>query len=170
MKTTSKTMKISVITAASALALFGGAFVSTASADSTATPTPTVSPAPTANPFDVQVNDESDAQALIGDNQDELDILNAQVNADVSDEDAQAETPEAPEIDTEVEAIDAENQQESDSFNEDITQAEQSGNHDDAVELAAAASIVTSVTAPEAAAMASDDNEAHAILVGTVQK
>ena len=172
MKKTSGNMRIAALTAAGALALFGGAFASSASADSTPTPTPTptISSASSSNAFDAEVNDETDAQALIGDNQDEQDVLNAQVNADVNSEGAQAETPEAPEVDTEVDAINAENQQESDSFNEDVTQAEQSGNHDDAVELAAAASIVTSVTVPEATAIAADDTEAHAFLVGTVQK
>ena len=170
MKKTSGNMKLTALTTAGALALFGGAFASSASADSTPTPTPTISSASSSNAFDAEVNDETVVQALIGDNQDELDILDAQVNADVSNEDSPAETPDTPEIDIEVDAINAENQQESDSFSEDVTQAEQSGNHDDAVELAAAASIVTSVTAPEVAAMASDDNEAHAILVGTVQK
>lgn len=170
MKKISKTMKISVLTTASALALFGGAFASTASADSTPSPTPTVSPAPNTNPLDVEVNDETDVQALIGDNQDEQDILDVQVNADINDEDAQAENVDAQENDTEVDEIDAENQQESDSFNQDITQAEQSGNHDDAVELGVAASIVTSVTVPEAKAMAADDTEAHVILTGVPQK
>lgn len=163
-------MKISVLTTVSALALFGGAFASAASADSTPSPTPTVSPAPNTNPLDVEVNDETDVQALIGDNQDEQDILNVQVNADINDEDVQAENVDAQENDTEVDEIDAENQQESDSFNQDITQAEQSGNHDDAVELGVAASIVTSVTAPEAKAMAADDTEAHVILTGAPQK
>jgi hypothetical protein len=63
--------------------------------------------------------------------------------------------------------LDAENQQEAESFNHDIADAEQSGNQDDAVELGAAASIVTSVTAPEVTAMATDDTEAHAIIPGT---
>lgn len=173
MTKTSRTMRISVLTTVSALTLFGGAFVSTASADNTPAPTPTVSPAPNTNPLDAEVNNETDAQALIGDNQDEQDVLNAQANAGVNNEDAQAETPEtpeAPEVDTEVDAVNAENQQESDSFNEDITQAEQSGNHDDAVELEADAAIVTSVTVPEATAIAADDTEAHAIITGVAAK
>ena len=170
MKKTSRTMRLSVLTTVSALALFGGAFASSASADSTPTPTPTVSTAPNANPFDSQVNDETNVQALIGDNQDEQDMLDVLINADVNVGDVQSENVDIQENDNGVDEIDAENSQEGDVFNQDIAQADQNGNHDDAVELQIDASIVTSVTAPEAAAMASDDNEAHAILAGTVQK
>ena len=170
MKKTSKTMKISVITAVGALALFGGAFVSTASADSTATPTPTVSPAPTTNPFDAQLNDEADAQTLIGDNQEEQDLLSAVATIDLTDEATVDENADVQEIDNGVDEIDADNNQVTDSFNQDITEAEQTGEHEDAVQLGVDAAIVTSVTVPEAHAMAADDNEAHGLLTGSVQK
>lgn len=135
-------MKILALIAVSALALFGVAFVSSAFADETATPTPSISPLPTGSTSDSESSEESEAP-----------------------EETEAVEPE--EVDTEVEELDAENQAEGDAFDEDIAEAEQSGNSEDAMELKEAASIVTSVTVPEVTEMAADNTEAHAIITGT---
>jgi hypothetical protein len=161
MKSRSNRVKIQALAAVSALALYGVAFGSSAFADETATPTATISASPADSNSDTQSSDESDAQAVLDGSS-----LSLAVSTDLPSE---TDSVEPAEIDTEVEALDSENQQEADSFNQDITDAEQSGNQDDAVELGVAASIVTSVTAPEVTAMATDDTEAHAIITD-VQK
>ena len=152
-------VKIQALAAVSALALYGVAFGSSAFADVTATPTPIISPLSADSEIDIQSSDESDAQGVLDGSSSTL-----AVSTDVPSE---TDSVEPAEIDTEVEALDAENQQESDSFNQDITDAEQSGNQEDAVELGVAASIVTSVTVPEVTAMTTDNTEAHAIITGT---
>lgn len=155
----SRRVKIQALAAVSALALYGVAFGSSAFADETATPTATTSTLSANSNNDLQSNDENDALAILDGTSSTL-----SVSDDVPSE---TDSVEPVEVDDEVEALDAENQQEADSFNQDIADAEQSGNQDDAVELEAAASVVTSVTVPEVKAMAQDDTEAHAIVMGT---
>ena len=170
MRSSSKTMRISAVTAASALALFGGAFGSAAIA---ADP---VAPPSIVNPLDAAVNDQSAAQAILGNNQSTLNVLTSEVEAAEADEAAEApedaeavEAAEVEEVDNEVEAIDTENQQESDSFAQDVADAVQAGDSQDAEDLSQDAAIVTTVNAPEAQDMSTDNSEAHAIIVGTTK-
>ena len=161
-----------VVTTAGSLTLLGGVLVSAASADTTPSPTPSASPKPTVNPLDAQVNDESDALELVGGNQVGQNMINDQVTEDSTSNDGegQDENSSVQENDNEVDDLNAENQQEEDSFTQDINSAEQDGDHDDAVELIAAAAIVTTVTAPEVQAISNDDSQAQAIIVGTSTK
>ena len=176
MKKPSKTMRISALTAVSALALFGGAFGSAAIAADTPTPSPTATATPTSNPLDAAVNDQSAAKAILGNNQSTLNVLTSEVEAAEADEAAEApedaeavEAAEVEEVDNEVEAIDTENQQESDSFEQDVADAVQAGDSQDAEALRQDAAIVTTVNAPEAQDMSTDNSEAHAIIVGTTK-
>ncbi len=170
MKKTSKTMKISVLTTVGALALLSGAFTSSASATDTPSPTPTVSPAPNTNPLDIEVNDDLDVQAVIGDDQSLQDLLNAALDAQLNDENAQGENVDVQENDTDLDELEAEDQGEIDSFNQDITQAEQNGNSEDAADLKIDVSIVAGVSAPEIKAVAADDTQAHALITGVPAK
>jgi len=172
MKKTSKAVKISVLTSVSALALFGGAFVSGASATETATPTATASTSTTVNPLDVAVTSDDEVQALIGDNQDEQDFLNVQIDAQNADQNVQEENDnvDVQENDSQLDELNAEDQAENDSFNQDIAQAEQSGNNEDAAQLKVDASIVTGVNDQEIKAVAADDTEAHVIITGVPAK
>ena len=99
-------------------------------------------------------------------------MINDQVTEDSTSNDGegQDENSSVQENDNEVDDLNAENQQEEDSFSQDINSAEQDGDHDDAVELIAAAAIVTTVTAPEVQAISNDDSQAQAIIVGTSTK
>jgi hypothetical protein len=157
MKSRMSAKGVSALIAAGALAISGVAMGSSAFA-ADPTPTPTVS-APSIG-----------VQGLIGDDQEVADFLDtalASVNADVN---AQAGSELAMENDDEVDAVNADNQDEQASFNEDISAADQAGDSEDAAQLSTDASIVASVTAPVAQAMASDDAQAHAIIVGAPLK
>jgi hypothetical protein len=141
---TSRKIKISVLPAVGALVLTAAAFGSSAFATDTATPTPSVSPSVPSS------DDEIDVQAILGG--------------------LQANSVDVQEVDDEVDAVNNDNIQEQASFDEDINAANQSGNNEDAAQLAESASIVTSVTAPEVNAMTADDNEAHLLITGTPSK
>lgn len=172
MRRNMKAKKALVVTIASSLTLFGGALVSAAYADTTPSPTPSISTQSDVNPVDAKVNDETDASVVVGENQDVKNLISVQVAEDInanSNEDQNGDS-NVQENDIQSDDLIAENQQEDDAFNQDINQAEQNGNHDDAVELAAAATIVTTVTAPEIQAMSNDDAQAQAIIVGTPTK
>ena len=149
---TSKRIKLSVIPAVGALILAAAAFGSSAFATDTATPTPTPTVSSNSDEGDVSVatNDEVVVQSILGD--------------------VQVENTDAQENDSQVDEVNNENASEQASFMEDINAANQSGNNDDAVELAASASIVTSVTLPEVAAMTADDTEAHVLITGSATK
>jgi hypothetical protein len=166
MKNRSKAMKLSVVTGVGALALSGLAFGSSALAANPVTPTPTNSAQPTISPLpgssiDAELNDQSDVQSILGDVS--VDAVLGNQGMDESG------TVDVQENDNEVDSINAGNQQEQASFDEDINAAVQAGAVDDAAQLSDAAVIVGSVTAPEAHAMAADDTEAHAIIVGATK-
>ena len=172
MKKNSKSKKALALTTAGSLTLLGGFYLSAAHADSTPAPTPSVSTVNGGNPIDSQVNDESDSSTLVSDNQDVQDLIDVQLATDVNanidlslNEDSNVQ-----EGDVQVDDLNAENQQEGDSFNLDINQANQDGNQEDAVALQADATIVTAVTAPEIQDMSNDDTTANNIIVGTPTK
>lgn len=165
-------MKILALATASSLTLLGGAFLSSAYADSTPAPTPSISSDNGGNPLDNQVNDETDSSGLVSDNQDVQNLISDQLAMDVnnSSEATQNGDSNGLAVDAQVENLNVENQQEGDSFTQDISQADQNGNQDDAVELQADATIVADVTAPELADIANDDTVANDIIVGTPLK
>ena len=165
-------MKILAITTVSSLTLFGAVLISAASADTTPSPSSSVPPKPHEVSVDAQVNDESDALGLVGINQDGQNAINDQGSEDSNSDngDGQSEDSSVQENDSEVDDLNTENQQEEDSFTLDIDHAEQNGNHDDAIELAASAAIVTTVTTPEIQAMSSDNSKSHGIIFGTPTK
>lgn len=172
MKRNVKVMKALALTTAGSLTLFGGAFLSAAHADSTPVPTPSVSIDTGVNPLDVQVNDETDSSGVVSDNQDEQNLIDDQLAIDIGSNDGVSQNGDInlQEGDVQVDDLNVENQQEGDSFNQDISQADQNGNQDDAVALQADATIVTDVTAPEIADMSTDDTVANEIIVGTPTK
>lgn len=159
MKRTNRKMRTLALASAGILALYGVGFGSSASAEGPATPKPTISPMPTSGGSEAESSDESDAQAVLS---------GSQSAESVSSEAPEAtEAVEPQEVDTEVEALDAENQAEGDAFGQDVAEAEQSGDQESAVELKDAAAVVTSVTVPEVTAMTADNTEAHAVITGT---
>ena len=172
MKRNVKVMKALALTTAGSLTLFGGAFLSAAHADSTPAPTPSVSIDTGVNPLDVQVNDETDSSGVVSDNQDEQNLIDDQLAIDIGSNDGVSQNGDInlQVGDVQVDDLNVENQQEGDSFNQDISQADQNGNQDDAVALQADATIVTDVTAPEIADMSTDDTVANDIIVGTPTK
>jgi hypothetical protein len=99
-------------------------------------------------------------------------LINDQVAEDINANSNEGQNGDSnvQENDTQVDDLNVENQQEDDAFNLDINQAEQNGNHDDAAELAAAATIVATVTTPEIQAISNDDAQAQATIVGTPTK
>lgn len=169
MKKNVKVMKVLALTTAGSLTLFGGAFLSAAHADSTPAPTPTVSTDSGVNPLDAQVNDETDSSGLVSDNQDVQNLIDDQLAIDVGSNIGLTlnGTLNQQVGDVQVDDLNVENQQEGDSFSQDISQADQNGNQDDAVALQADATILTDVTAPEIADMSTDDSVANDIIVGT---
>jgi hypothetical protein len=169
MKSRMSAKGVSALIAAGALAISGVAMGSSAFA-ADPTPTPTVSAPSIGGTLDSEVSVDASVQGLIGDDREVADFLDtalASVNADVN---AQAGSELAMENDDEVDAVNADNQDEQASFNEDISAADQAGDSEDAAQLSTDASIVASVTAPVAQAMASDDAQAHAIIVGAPLK
>jgi hypothetical protein len=157
MKSRMSAKGVSALIAAGALAISGVAMGSSAFA-ADPTPTPTVSAPSIGGTLDSEVSVDASVQGLIGDDQEVADFLDtalASVNADVN---------------AQVDAVNADNQDEQASFNEDISAADQAGDSEDAAQLSTDASIVASVTAPVAQAMASDDAQAHAIIVGAPLK
>jgi TolA-binding protein len=173
MKIKSSRVKLSVVTAVSALALSSVAFGSSAFASDTATPTPTptISSTSTSDSIDSETSAELDVQGLFGDDQELTDFLdsqladvNAEVNANIQGDDSM----DAQQGDDQLDALNSDDQQEQADFSTDINAATQAGEIDDAAELSADASIVASVTLPEVNAMVSDDAQAHALIVGAL--
>ena len=173
MKIKSSRVKVSVVTAVSALALSSVAFGSSAFASETATPTPTPTISSTSNSasVDSEMSSELDVQGLFGDDQELVDLLNSQlaaVDADVNVNVQGDDSMDAQQGDDQLDALNSDDQQEQADFSTDINAATQAGEIDDAAELSADASIVASVTLPEVSAMASDDAQAHALIVGAL--
>ena len=176
----SKTVKILILPAAGALILGFSALGTSAFATDTLTPTPSVSPTdtltpdPSVSPADASSSDEGDlsvtssdetgVQTILGDQQGEnTDVQTILGNLQVENTDVQ-------ENDTEVDAVNNDNNSEQASFNEDIGAANQTGNNEDAVQLADSANIVTSVTTPVVDAMVADDTEAQDLITGAPTK
>ncbi|HUW77403.1 MAG TPA: hypothetical protein VMV52_01475 [Candidatus Nanopelagicaceae bacterium] len=191
MKNPKKAKRISALTAVGALALVSLAFGSSALAADTTSPTPTPIPSPRPtisamsgnNPLDAEVDNESEAEAILGSNPSSLGVLSSEVETaeaaevpETPETSETAETPdststsEAPGTDNEVDAVEAEDQQEQASFDEDINAANQAGESEDAVQLQEDAAVVASVTAPVVEAMVTDNAQANAIITGVPTK
>ena len=154
----SEKIKIQAFVTVSALVLYGVAFGSSAFADVTPSPIATISSAPADTNSDPQASDENDAEGILNGGS-----ITVGVSTELPDEN---DSVEPVEVDSDVQALDAENQMEYYAFNQDITDAEQSGNQGDAADLRVAAAIVTSLTVPEVTAMNTDNIEAHTIMTG----
>lgn len=165
-------MKVLALATAGSLTLMSGAFLSAAHADST--PSPTVSPSTTVsvNPFDVQVNDETDASGQIVNNDEVQTLVNDQLTTDAANSNdlSQSGDLNIQEGDAEIADVNSENQQEGDSFNQDINQANQEGNQEDAAALQVDATIVTSVVAPELEEVSTDNTIANNVILGAPTK
>lgn len=148
-----KTKRVTVLLGVGVLVLSGIAFGSSAFATDTASPSATPNPAitqmPSSNTVGLGQEDDSDAQATAG---------------------VQEDSADPQESDSEVEAIEAGDAQEQASFDDDVNAAVAAGESEDAAELTADASIVTSVSALEVTAMSADDTEAHNLIIGAPQK
>lgn len=138
-----KSFGFSVLAAVSALTLSAFVFGTNASATDTATPSPVVS-------TDSGSSDDGEILTLLG------------AQSDVTDN--------AQEADVSSDANNAEDAKEQSAFDEDIKVAVLAGDADSAAQLTSAASIVTSIDAPEVQAVAADDAEAHALIIGLPQK
>lgn len=138
-----KSFGFSILAAVSALTLSAFVFGTNASATDTVTPSPVVS-------TDSGSSDDGEI----------LTLLSAQ--SDVTDN--------AQEADVSADANSAEDAKEQSSFDDDIKTAVLAGDADSAAQLTSAASIVTSIDAPEVQAVAADDAEAHALIIGLPQK
>ncbi len=134
-----KSFGFSVLAAIRALTLSAVAFGTNASATDTPSPSPVVS-------TDAGANDDAEISALIS------------AQPDV--------TGNGQEADVSSDANKAEDAQEQAAFDGDIKAAVLAGDSDSASQLTAAASIVTSIDAPEIAAVAADDAEAHTLIIG----
>lgn len=139
----SKSLGLTVLTAIGALTLSAVAFSSNASATDTPSPTPVVS-ADTSGSDDAEI----------------LSMLSAQTEV----------TQNAQVTDTSTDANTSEDAQEQSAFSADIQAALAAGDASSAAQLTAAASIVTSIDAPEIQAVAADDAEAHTLILGLPQK
>lgn len=139
----SKSFGFSILAAVSALTLSAFVFGTNASATDTATPLPVVS-------TDSGVSDDGEI----------LTLLSGQ--SDVTD------NPQT--IDVSADANKSEDAKEQATFDDDIKVAVLAGDSDTAAQLSAAASILTSIDAPEIQSVAADDAEAHALIIGLPQK
>lgn len=138
-----KPFGFSILAAAGALTLSAFVFGTNASATDTATPSPVVS-------TDSGVGDDGEILALLG------------AQPDVSDN--------AQSADSTVDANRSEDATEQAAFDDDVKAAVLAGDADGAAQLTGAASIVTSIDAPELQAIAADDAEAHTLIIGLPQK
>lgn len=140
-----KSFGFSILAAVSALTLSAFVFGTNASATDTASPSP--------SPVVSTDSGSSDDGEI-------LTLLSAQ--PDVTDN--------GQEADVSSDANKTEDAQEQAAFDDDIKAAVLAGDSDSAAQLTAAASIVTSIDAPEVAAVAADDAEAHTLIIGLPQK
>lgn len=138
-----KSLGFSILTAVSALTLSAFVFGTNASATDTTSPAPVVS-------TDSGVNDDGEILTLLSALPDVIE------NRQEADDSADANK--------------AEDAQEQAAFDDDIKAAVLAGDADSAAQLTAAASIVTSIDVPEIVAVAADDAEAHALIIGLPQK
>jgi len=138
-----KSFGFSILVAMSALTLSAVAFGTNASATDTPSPAPVVS-------TDSGSNDDGEI----------LSLLSGQPDATVN----------VQEADVSIDANNSEDVQEQAAFDDDIKAAVLAGDADSAAQLTSAASIVTSVDAPEIQAVAADDAAAHALIIGLPQK
>lgn len=139
----SKSLGLTVLTAIGALTFSAIAFGSNASATDTPSPTPVIS-------TDTSGSDDAEI----------LSLLSAQTEV----------TQNAQVTDTSTDANTSEDAQERSAFSADIQAAVAAGDTSSAAQLTAAASIVTSIDAPEIQAVAADDAEAHTLILGLPQK
>ena len=139
----SKSLGITVLTVIGALTFSAIASGSSASATDTPSPTPVVS-------TDTSGSDDAEI----------LSLLSAQTEV----------TQNAQVTDTSTDSNTSEDAQEQSVFNADIQAAVAAGDTSAAAQLTAAASIVTSIDAPEIQAVATDDAEAQALILGLPQK
>lgn len=139
----SKSSGLTVLTAIGALTFSAIAFGSNASATDTPSPTPVIS-------TDTSGSDDAEI----------LSLLSAQTEV----------TQNAQVTDTSTDANTSEDAQERSAFSADIQAAVAAGDTSSAAQLTAAASIVTSIDAPEIQAVAADDAEAHTLILGLPQK
>lgn len=134
-----------MLIAVSTLALSASVFGTSASATDTVSP----SPSPVVS-TDSGSSDDAEISTLLNSQQD--------VTSNPQDADATSD------------ANKSEDSQEQATFDADIKAAVLAGDADSAAQLTAAAAIVTSVDAPEVAAIAADDAEAHALIIGLPSK
>lgn len=138
-----KSFGFSILTAVSALTLSAFVFGTNASATDTPTPAPVVS-------TDSGSTDDGEILTLLSA---QPEVVNNAQTADVS-----------------TDASNSEDASERALFDDDIKAAVLAGDADSAAQLTSAEAIVTAVDAPEIAAIAADDAEAHALIVGLPSK
>lgn len=164
----SKTVKVLVVPAVGAL------FLAMTALGTSAFATDTVTPSPSASPTDTSSSDEGDTSVAMNDGTGDQVTEDAQQSDSVDVQailgDLQIENSDVQESDPQVDEVNNDNNAEDASFNEDIAAANQAGEIEDAAQLTQSASIVTSVTAPELAAMTADDTAAHDLITGTPTK
>ncbi len=164
----SKTVKVLVVPAVGAL------FLAMTALGTSAFATDTVTPSPSASPTDSSSSDEADATVAAGTEGDVQSVLDGQLGDDGDVQailgDLQIENNDLLGDDAQVDEVNNDNNAQDASFSEDITAANQAGENEDVAQLTQSASIVTSVTAPEVAAMTADDTEAHDLIAGTPTK
>lgn len=138
-----RTFRLTILTAIGALTLSAASFSAGAFATDTPSPTPSAT---------IDASDNADAEILT--------MLSSQVEV----------TQNSQLTDSTADSNVAEDSSEQSAFGSDIQNALLAGDTAAVAQLTAAESIVTSIDAPEIAAIASDDAAAQALILGLPQK